>query len=153
MVCGDVCQTNLGLSSEAYDVLAKRVTHIIHTAADWRLIPIEELRKTNVQGTLNVLDLARKANAHHQVRTVFPHFHGLCCWRVEQEKVPEDALTDEFGFFTDYEQSKYEGEMLGPSSQKGISSFYFSSLPWLSAIPKQAPSKHSTHSTFRCGFT
>ena len=26
--------------------------------------------------------------------------------------IPEDQLTDQYGFFTDYERSKYEGEQL-----------------------------------------
>ena len=60
-VCGDVCQPNLGLTEQAYGDLAKKITHIIHTAADWRFLPLEELRKTNVQGTANVLELAQKS--------------------------------------------------------------------------------------------
>ena len=67
-VCGDVCQPNLGLTEEAYNDLAKRITHVIHTAADWRLLPLEELRKTNVQGTSNILELAKKANLDHGLR-------------------------------------------------------------------------------------
>jgi len=117
MVCGDVCQPNLGLSSEAYIVLAKRITHIIHTAADWRLVPLEELRKTNVQGTINVLELTRKANADHGIDR-FSHISTAYVAGGRTGVVPEDALTDEFGFFTAYEQSKYEGEMLVQAAKK-----------------------------------
>ena len=65
VVCGDVCSMRLGLNEEDYVDLAARVTHIIHTAADWRLVSIDELRKTNVQGTANVLEFAKEANKHH----------------------------------------------------------------------------------------
>ena len=111
VVCGDVCQRNLGLSEQAYSDLTKRVTHIIHTVADWRLVSLEELRKTNVQGTLNVLELARKAKVDHGLER-FSHISTAYVAGGRTGTVPEDALTDKFGFFTAYEQSKYEGELL-----------------------------------------
>jgi long-chain acyl-CoA synthetase len=65
VVCGDVCEPHLGLKDSDYAGLAESVTHIIHTAADWRLVSLDELRKTNVQGTANVLEVAKEANKHH----------------------------------------------------------------------------------------
>lgn len=67
VVCGDIRLPQFGLASDAYVALAQRVTHVIHTAADWRFLPLEELRKTNVEGTRNVLDFARKANEEHKL--------------------------------------------------------------------------------------
>ena len=118
-VCGDVCQQNLGLTEEAYSNLTKRITHIIHTAADWRLVSLEELRKTNVQGTLNVLELARKTNTDHRLER-FSHISTAYVAGGRTGTVPEDTLTDDFGFFTAYEQSKYEGEMLVQTAKKEL---------------------------------
>ena len=119
VVCGDVCQRNLGLNEKAYSDLAKRITHIIHTAADWRLVSLEELRKTNVQGTQNVLELARKANVDHGLMR-FSHISTAYVAGGRTGTVREDALTDKFGFFTAYEQSKYEGELLVQEAKKEL---------------------------------
>ena len=63
---GDVSQPRLGLSNSDYDDILRSVTHIIHSAADLRLDgPIEELRKVNVTGTANILDLAYKIQHDH----------------------------------------------------------------------------------------
>ncbi len=62
VVCGDVCSPRLGLNQTSYLDLASNVTHIIHAAADWRFVSLEELRKTNVQGTANVLEFAKETN-------------------------------------------------------------------------------------------
>lgn len=66
VLAGDVREPLVGLSREENESLAARVTHIIHSAADLRLDgPIEELRKINVEGTRNVLELARLAHRQH----------------------------------------------------------------------------------------
>ncbi len=119
VICGDVCQHNLGLSDDVYSDLTKRITHIIHTAADWRLVALEELRKTNVQGTLNILELAKKTNTDHGLKR-FSHISTAYVAGGRKGAIPEDSLTDDFGFFTAYEQSKYEGEMLVQAAKKEL---------------------------------
>ncbi len=119
VVCGDVCQPNLGLTEDAYGKLAKKITHVVHTVADWRFLPLEELRKTNVQGTANVLLLAKKANADHGIER-FSHISTAYVAGGRTGTVPEDVLTDEYGFFTAYEQSKYEGEMLVQAAKEEL---------------------------------
>ncbi len=111
VVCGDTCLPQLGLTEANLRNAVDRVTHIIHTAADWRFLPLEELRKTNVEGTANVLELAKKINKHSPIER-FSHISTAYVAGARTGTVPEDALTDEFGFFTDYERSKYEGELL-----------------------------------------
>ncbi len=111
VICGDVCSTRLGLKAEDYTRLVEIVTHIIHTAADWRLVSLDEIRKTNVQGTINVLDIAKLANRHHSFRR-FSHISTAYVAGGRTGDVAESELTDKFGFFTNYEQSKYEGELL-----------------------------------------
>jgi long-chain acyl-CoA synthetase len=107
-VYGDVCQPYLGMSKEEYHGLAGKVTHIIHTAADWRLLPLNELRKTNVQGTVNVIEFAKQSS--HLER--LSHVSTAYVAGGARGTIPEEQLTDQYGFFTDYERSKYEGEQL-----------------------------------------
>jgi long-chain acyl-CoA synthetase len=110
-IAGDVCKPNLGLSQAEYGNLAHKTTHIIHTAADWRLLPLDELRKTNVGGTANVIAFAKEANKHHPLQRLS---HISTCYVAggATGTIPEDQLTNQYGFFTDYEHSKYEGEQL-----------------------------------------
>ncbi len=66
VLCGDVSAPDLGLQATAYDALVRRITHIIHAAADLRLnVSIDEICRINVQGTASVLDLARAAHKDH----------------------------------------------------------------------------------------
>jgi long-chain acyl-CoA synthetase len=120
-VAGDVCQPNLGLTPAEYSDLAGKVTQIIHTAADWRLLPIEELRKTNVQGTANIIEFAKQTP--HLER--LSHISTAYVAGGATGTVSEEQLTDENGFFTSYEQSKYEGEQLlqAAKNQMSISVF------------------------------
>ncbi|MDD1750665.1 MAG: SDR family oxidoreductase, partial [Methanothrix sp.] len=111
VICGDVCSPRLGLKEADYASLVESVTHIIHTAADWRLVSLDEIRKTNVQGTANVLEVAKEANKHHHFER-FSHISTAYVAGGRTGAVSETELTDEFGFFTNYEQSKYEGELL-----------------------------------------
>ncbi|HEX7481963.1 MAG TPA: SDR family oxidoreductase, partial [Candidatus Bathyarchaeia archaeon] len=111
VVCGDVCSMRLGLTEESYFDLASRVTHIIHAAADWRLVSLEELRKTNVQGTTNVLEFAKDANKDHSLER-FSFISTAYVAGARTGIIVESELFNEFGFFTDYERSKYEGELL-----------------------------------------
>jgi long-chain acyl-CoA synthetase len=111
VVCGDVCSPSLGLKETDYGNLVESVTHIIHTAADWRLVSLDEIRKTNVQGTANVLELAKEANKNHHFER-FSHISTAYVAGGRTGTVSETELTDEFGFITNYEHSKYEGELL-----------------------------------------
>lgn len=111
VVCGDVCNSHLGLRDADYLSLVENVTHIIHTAADWRLVSLDEVRRTNVQGTANVLEVAKEANKRHHFER-FSHISTAYVAGGRTGDVSETELTDKFGFFTNYEHSKYEGELL-----------------------------------------
>jgi long-chain acyl-CoA synthetase len=112
ILCGDVASPWLGLDPETYHELARRVTHIIHTAADLRLnAPLYELRKTNVQGTANVLAFARTVQRDHGLARL-AHLSTAYVAGGRRGEVLESDLTDAFGFSSAYEQSKYEGERL-----------------------------------------
>ncbi len=110
-VAADVSLPSFSLNETQYSELIQKITHIIHTAADWRFIPLEELRKTNVQGTANVVTLAKEVNKHHHLERL-SHVSTAYVAGGATGEIPEDQLTDQYGFFTDYEGSKYEGEKL-----------------------------------------
>ena len=112
VLAGDVTQPRLGLSEDGYAGLVAGLTHIVHTAADLRVnAPIAELRKTNLQGTEHVLELAQAAQADHGLAR-YAHVSTAYVAGGRSGPVPEDALTDAYGFSCAYEFSKYEGERL-----------------------------------------
>jgi nucleoside-diphosphate-sugar epimerase len=109
---GDVSLLHLGLDEATYSRLAGRITHIIHTAADLRLgAPLEELRKTNLQGTANMLELARLAQRDHGLER-YAHVSTAYVAGGRSGAIPEADLTGEYGFSCTYELSKFEGECL-----------------------------------------
>lgn len=120
---GDVTKPQLGLDDTTYSELLKRINYIIHTAADMRLDgPLNELRRTNVIGTANVLELAQKANKDHGL-VRFSHVSTAYVAGGRKGEVPEESLTNEFGFCSNYEISKYEGELKVRATDLPISVF------------------------------
>lgn len=112
VLCGDVRAPCLGLDAPTYNALVHEVTHVIHSAADLRVnAPIEELRETNVQGTANLLDVARAVQRDHGLGR-FSHISTAYVCGARRGNVPEQALSNAFGFSCAYELSKYEGEQL-----------------------------------------
>ncbi|MGD9675905.1 MAG: SDR family oxidoreductase [Candidatus Bipolaricaulia bacterium] len=112
VVRGDVTQPRLGLSDPAYEQLAQRVTHIVHSAADLRLRgPLEELRQTNVVGTREILALARAVHADHGL-TRLSHVSTAYVAARTQTVVREQDLDEGAGAAPPYERSKREGERL-----------------------------------------
>ncbi|MGZ4152303.1 MAG: SDR family oxidoreductase [Actinomycetota bacterium] len=112
VVAGDVTQPLLGLDPEAYAALARRLTHVVHTAANVRFdASLDDLRRTNVVGTANILALARAAHADHGLERLLHVSTAYVAGRRKGE-VGEDDLTDRFGFENDYERTKYEAERL-----------------------------------------
>ncbi|MEN6574109.1 AMP-binding protein [Methanobacterium aggregans] len=110
-VRGDISKEKLGLERGLYEDLVGKVTHIIHTAADLRLnAPMEELRKINVQGTLNVLKLGEDAQLNHGIQR-FSHVSTAYVAGGRKGHVDENSLTDEYEFLSNYERSKFEGEV------------------------------------------
>jgi len=120
---GDITKNDLGLEKSEYDDLVKTVTHVIHTAADWRLkATLEELEKTNVQGTQNVLKLAHLAHENHGLGR-FSHISTAYVAGGKEGTVSEDSLTPKYGFLSDYEKTKYESEIEVKKSSFDVSIF------------------------------
>lgn len=112
IVNGDLCLPGLGLSREAYGELAGSVSRIIHLAADIRLNePLDLLRKINVDGTRSVIALAYDVHRHYGLERL-SYVSTAYVAGGRKGAVPEDELTDRYGFSNHYELSKYEAESL-----------------------------------------
>jgi long-chain acyl-CoA synthetase len=106
---GDLRSLKLALSPGEYDEVRQRTTLIIHAAADTRFsAPLDELRAINVGGTRNMLAFAAqcpKLRGLVAISTV--HVAGKRAGTIE-----ESALSHSAGFVNNYEQSKYEAEVV-----------------------------------------
>ncbi len=112
VVAGDVARERLGLDERRYDGLVKKVGSIVHAAANIRLnAPLDELRRTNVDGVRNVLALATDVHRDHGLDRL-SHVSTAYVAGGRQGPVPEEDLTDRHGFLSNYERSKFEGEVL-----------------------------------------
>ncbi|MFE3824831.1 SDR family oxidoreductase [Streptomyces sp. NPDC059092] len=100
----------LGLPERAFQELADGLGAIWHSAGSINLEgELPELRRTNVEGTRHVLELAaagRRQPLVHHVSTAF-----VAGGRREGVAY-EDELDDAYGFENAYERSKYEAEKL-----------------------------------------
>lgn len=112
VVRGDVRRTGLGLAPSVHEELVRRVTHVIHAAADLRIDTApDELRPTNVHGVANVLEFARTCDADHGLSRL-SHVSTAYVAGGRSGDVPEAVLDDRFGFENAYELTKFEGERL-----------------------------------------
>ncbi|MFB8441746.1 SDR family oxidoreductase [Streptomyces niveus] len=100
----------LGLSGRAFQELADGLGTIWHSAGSINLEgDLPALRRTNVEGTRHVLELAAAGRARpvvHHVSTAF------VAGRRREGVAYEDELDDAYGFENAYERSKYEAEKL-----------------------------------------
>jgi len=112
LVAGDVSRERLGMDEMEYAGISKQITHVIHTAAEVRLdASAKALQMVNVQGTANVLEMARAAHRDHGLER-FAHVSTAYVAGKRTGEIFEGDLTDEKGFASEYEKSKYEAEKL-----------------------------------------
>ncbi len=112
VLTGNVEREHFGLDDRRYDELVRKVGDIVHVAADIRLnAPLDELRRTNVDGVRNVLKLANDVHRDHGLGRL-SHVSTAYVAGRRQGPVSEEDLTDRYGFLSNYERSKFEGEML-----------------------------------------
>ncbi|MFF1463201.1 SDR family oxidoreductase [Streptomyces sp. NPDC058330] len=106
----DLEQPRLGLSARAFQELADGLGAIWHSAGSINLEgDLPELRRTNVEGTRHVLELAAAGRA----RPLLHHVSTAFVAGARREGVAyEDELDDAHGFENAYERSKYEAETL-----------------------------------------
>ena len=109
---GDISKEGFGLENDEYNYLIDTVTHIIHAAADIRLnAPIEDLRKINVTGTKNLVKFGLDIHKNHGILR-FSHLSTAYVAGGQDGLISENSLNDDYGFLSNYEQSKYEGELI-----------------------------------------
>lgn len=109
IINGDITANDIGLDRESQEAFLKEVSFIIHSAASTKFdLPIDEIRKINVEGTKNIINLALKSDKIEK-------FSFISTVYVSGKKTGHILETDEshdFGFVNTYEQSKYEAEKL-----------------------------------------
>lgn len=109
LIEGDVVDLHLGLAGEEYGRLVEGLTHVFHLAAINSLsLPRELARRVNVDGTRNVLELAREAPRLERL----VHFSSCYVSGTRQGVIAEDELEAGQSFRNAYEQTKYEAERL-----------------------------------------
>ncbi len=117
VVEGDVEQMHLGLSGAEFKGLARDVTHVWHLAARTFLgAAAAEMRRINVEGTRNVLDLALAARRLQR----FSHFSTAYVSGDRIGVILEDELAMGQRFRNAYEQTKFQAELLVRRAQADI---------------------------------
>lgn len=110
VVRGDITLDRLGLARSVYNRLAKDVTQIIHSAATVQFqLPLECARKVNLEGTRNVMALAKLAQDKGKLEGVAYVSTAYVCGNREG-RILEDELDCRQEFGNTYEQTKFESE-------------------------------------------
>jgi thioester reductase-like protein len=122
VVEGDLEQMHLGLSGAEFKALAREVTDVWHLAARSHLgAGRSEMRRVNVEGTRNVLDLALSARRLRR----FSHFSTAYVTGDRVGVILEDELAMGQRFHNAYEETKFQAEMLVRRAQQEIPATVF----------------------------
>lgn len=109
VLSGDIVDMHLGLAGAEYQRLVEQTTHLFHLAAISYLGMAREVaRRVNVEGTRNVLELARECQRLERM------VHFSTCY-VSGDRVgviAEDELEQGQAFRNAYEETKYEAERI-----------------------------------------
>ncbi len=117
VVEGDVEQMHLGLSGAEFKGLARDVTDVWHLAARTALgASRADLRRINVEGTRNVLDLAAAARRLRR----FNHFSTAYVSGDRVGVILEDELAMGQRFHNPYEETKFQAELLVRRAQADL---------------------------------
>jgi thioester reductase-like protein len=114
---GDVEQMHLGLSGAEFKALAAEVTDIWHLAAvSWLGAEPRIIRRVNVEGTRNVIELAQQARRLSRLN----HFSSAFVSGNRVGVILEDELAMEQRFHNAYEESKFQAELLVRRAQADL---------------------------------
>ncbi|KIM43694.1 hypothetical protein M413DRAFT_443603 [Hebeloma cylindrosporum] len=122
---GEASHRNLGLKTEVYEELQSRLTTIIHNA--WRLdfnLSLSSF-EPNVQGTRNLVDLARSANRASTIKFLFTSsVSSAFSWDQSKGHYPEEVLMEsKYAVGNGYGESKYVSERILAQSGLRATSF------------------------------
>lgn len=116
-VAGDITYPRLGLARDEYSRLCRSIRTIVHCAASTKLdLPLDLSREVNLQGTSNVMALAR----HCAELKLLLHVSSTYIAGRRSGPLAEELLMSPGGWFSPYEQSKYEAERLVSDSGEGL---------------------------------
>jgi nucleoside-diphosphate-sugar epimerase len=116
LIEGDVEQMHLGLSGAEFKALARDVTDVWHLAARTSAADRTELRRVNVEGTRNVLDLASAARRLRRLN----HFSTAWVAGDRVGVILEDELAAGQRFHDAYEETKFQAELLVRRAQADL---------------------------------
>ncbi len=117
LLAGDIVDMHLGLSGTEYRDMVSRLTHIFHLAAVSYLgAGRSQMFRVNVEGTRNVLELARDARRLERLC----HFSTCYVAGDRTGVIDEDELEAGQRFRNAYEESKYEAERLVRRAQSAL---------------------------------
>jgi len=117
---GDMSEARLGLEARLYQEVVERTAQVIHCAAAVRFDqPIEEARQSNLEGTRQVLQLAKAARRAGQAGRL-DYVSTAYIAGKRQGVIYEGDYSHNKGFHNSYEQSKYEAEGLVRQAQNEI---------------------------------
>lgn len=106
---GDIVDMHLGLSGEEYNRICEEVTYLFHLAAIFYLgVPRDVAWRVNVDGTRNVLELARDCKNLRR----FNHFSTCYVSGDRVGVIAEDELDQGQAFRNAYEETKFQAEKL-----------------------------------------
>lgn len=109
LLAGDIAQPRLGLPKDIYAELCGSIDLIVHCAAATHFtLPLDLARQVNVLGTAHVLELARQTRR----LTLLLHISSTFVAGRRSGVLHEARLRDPVGWFSSYEQSKFEAEQL-----------------------------------------
>lgn len=120
-VVGDITLNHFGLNDDEYQALAKKITHIIHSAA---VVQFEKpkafLESVNVQGARNVIEFAKACQQHNPDFKVLGHISTAYVAGQRLGKVKEQDFSAAHGFKNNYEASKFASEQLMHEAKKNL---------------------------------
>jgi thioester reductase-like protein len=112
-VIGDITLSQLGLSDGEYQALAKKITHIIHSAA---VVQFEKpkafLEAVNVEGARNMIAFANTCKQHNPEFKVYGHVSTAYVAGKRKGIVTEEDFSEVDGFKNNYEATKFAAEKL-----------------------------------------
>jgi long-chain acyl-CoA synthetase len=110
IICGDVTESQFGLSDEEYDELAKQTTHVVHSAATVQFnLSLDVTRAINVGGTKHVMSFAKRVQELGSLRRV-AHISTAYVSGKRSGIIYEDKDQSAIAFANSYEHAKYEAE-------------------------------------------
>jgi thioester reductase-like protein len=117
VVEGDVVQMHLGLSGAEFKALAAEVTDVWHLAAiSWLGAERATMRRVNVEGTRNVIELAQAARR----LTRLNHFSTAYVSGDRIGVILEEELAMGQRFHNAYEETKHQAELLVRRAQSEL---------------------------------